>query len=41
MNHVPSLGGAWFIVQKRGKTGDTTSVYAHDLPASYRLDEFQ
>nr|DAQ96208.1 MAG TPA: hypothetical protein [Caudoviricetes sp.] len=38
---VPSLGGAGVIVWKRGKTDDTTSVYAHYLPASDCLDEFQ
>nr|DAR67736.1 MAG TPA: hypothetical protein [Caudoviricetes sp.] len=30
-----------FVVQERGKINDATSVYAHNLPTSDRLDEFQ
>nr|DAN72591.1 MAG TPA: hypothetical protein [Caudoviricetes sp.] len=41
MSPVPSLGGAGFVVQKRGKTSDTTIIHAHHLSTSNRLDEFQ
>nr|DAS60873.1 MAG TPA: hypothetical protein [Caudoviricetes sp.] len=41
MSPVPSLGGAGFVLQKRGKTDDTTSIHAHNLLTSDCLDEFQ
>lgn len=34
-------GGAGSVLQKRGKTDDATSVHAHNLPTSDRLDELQ